>query len=367
VLICIGKMSTNIFKPTGKQIGECPICGKSNGNCRFAHNPKYPHPVYLCMTYSQETPYESTSSDFVFIKTTKDGLWGIWKEKTPEIERNEKRSFSHLYPKENYQIFPSSTHPTTFNGSTFNKIAQEKNKQWRNFIKLDGFRLQQDEIKELHRRGLTHFNDIPFIRTYLGLGIPILTPEKNIIGYQVRILRGDCNYRYSWFSPKVSNKPLISELKICGQTPIAFFGKTTSDQVIICEGYLKAAVTSFLENETVIGIGSHANINTSYEILKHYLDQMPELNFIYIAPDKDFFTNDNVKNSIRKLYHQLQEDYPNHELNLLSWKFHELYDIDERPRDFPLKVLPTNYFFEETKIEPKNQINTGSKDIEIER
>jgi len=336
----------NPFVPSGKRGGVCPICGKTNGNCRTIHNPKYPNPAFLCMTYPN--PTSDIPQGFRFTRTSKDGLWGIFvTDNSNSLQRNTIYKQTSSYKKDS--IIDDSW-------VGFREQAGAKDRQWRNFIRLPGFRLTGVEEQELRRRGLKSWGNIPFIKHYVGIGIPILFPGDKIIAYQVRNLSPTAEQRYIWFSPKVSNKDLIRDIKLCNKTPIGFYGTPESDTVFICEGYLKACLAHFLHNETTVGLGSHINIQQSYELLKYYLDNMKNLEFIYIAPDKDVFTNEIVKKSLINLESRLKKDYPDKAINCLSWEGHNLYDIDEIPQDSKLKVMSFDSMFSYGGMERESEL-----------
>ena len=50
----------------------CPICDKTNGNCRVMEND-----LVLCMTFSGAIA-AADHPEYRFIKPSKDGLWGIY-------------------------------------------------------------------------------------------------------------------------------------------------------------------------------------------------------------------------------------------------------------------------------------------------
>ena len=58
-----------MFKPTNKGL-SCPICNKTNGNCRIVSDN-----FILCMTH---TDGDYSNNGYRFISNTKDNLWGMY-------------------------------------------------------------------------------------------------------------------------------------------------------------------------------------------------------------------------------------------------------------------------------------------------
>jgi len=271
----------------------------------------------------------------------KNPYWTIWYERSLD-----KSDIRHHYKKPSKPIIKPASTQTQFNPAEFTKVALAKDREWRKLIWRDSFRLQSEEIAELQRRGVTKWGSIPFVRTYPGLGIPILTPpiegKPRLIAMQHRRLRGEGS-RYQWFNYKYN--PLLNDPHLCDQIPIGFYGDPETEYVILCEGYLKAAISYLRYDDSTIGVGSHANISISYNLIKHYLDSLKNLQFIYIAPDSNIFTNPRIQASIFKCEELLKQDFPHLYINLITWDQHEEYDIDERPAP-SIKVTNRNHFLE---------------------
>ena len=340
-------MGKSIVRYSGKKYGICPICGGANNNCRSIENPKYKYPGWLCMYHraekGQTIPLEG-NTEFVSGGLTRDGLWGIWYKR----EQRE-RPYSNI-PKNPKPTRIITSDVAEFSAARFNAEAEIKNRKWRHLTRLVTFRLGDRELIELERRGIRNFKEFPFIRTYPGLGIPVLDHKGRIIAYQVRNLETTDGGRYFWFLPKIDGKPELQKLTIGGAIPIGFYGAINSEDIVICEGYLKAISAHLKYDLNTIGIGSCANIcnSLSYELLKYYLHSMPNLQFIYIAPDKDIYTNSRVAAKIAELRDKLTRDFPDIYVNLLSWEQHRERDIDERDDPAMRIADPTDFIFTKT-------------------
>jgi len=351
----------------GSRNPPCQICGRSTHDCRVIYSDHHKYPLLLCQ--KQHIPKGTKLPGIIpgtyLISAGPSPKSSVWTQyiQVDHVSECSQKPYAPrpTPPKQKFDAVPDHLLPEAFEVE-----AKNKDREWRRFVqKYGGLPLQQEEIAEMHRRGVSaHLcRQIPFIRTYNGLGIPVQTPEGEILAYQERNLRNPNMGRYKWLL--VKSNPQLAKAQIAGRVPPGFYGDINADILIICEGYLKAAVTFLKYRISAIGIGGHGYAQQSYPIIRHYLKKMPHLQTICIAPDKDVFTNITVQDSIKQLFYLLSDDWSNDVVVCTTWQDHDRYDIDEIPTDPELQAVSFEYY--QNYLKQNHQSTSESQNIDLEK
>jgi hypothetical protein len=212
-------MSTFI---TTTKSNPCPICEKTNGNCRTFSDSEN----VLCMTFTDRL---AQVPGFWFIGLTEDRLWGKWvpnddpnltQEQRDQWRQEQKRLRQQRIDAENQQRAESL-------------VPKERNEFFR--LLLDQLPLHPADRSDLHRRGLTDEQieavgfksveqwqklsvELPFSLPGVSLdGKSLITPcpgylcpirdaDNFIVGFQLRA-RNVEKRRYSWLTGRTKKRP----------------------------------------------------------------------------------------------------------------------------------------------------------------
>lgn len=237
------------------QSNPCPVCGKTNGNCRTTANN-----VTLCMT--NVGTLESHINGHKNIGLTKDGTWTKFVLENANYNQESKREY------QKYQEAQERAKQEQFKGSL---SIEERDKNIRLISEYLG--LSKADKNELLRRGLNEkqikegcyatikpFSELPNnISTRLagiyigrngsphigspfqsGILCPIFTKEGLISGYQIR--REDKENKYVWaVTSQKGDRAKISSHLPNGELPVTVF-ITGKKQGFLCDGILKSGI-----------------------------------------------------------------------------------------------------------------------------
>lgn len=274
----------------------CPVCGTNSKGCSSDPDSG----LFFCRG-------NNPSSDYKFLKTAKDGIYGIYVLASEAEERSEEAKQAWIASK---------------------KIREQKKKQvLENLLSIEdrdrkfkallsSLTLRSDHKAELIKRGLTESQieeigyrsiqekqefsiDTDRLPTFTngiywgasGILLPIRDSKSRILGFQVK---ADSGAKYRWVSSKKSPYHLRS-----GESPISF-NLGGDREVGLCEGILKSAVASSRHGINLIGAAAGVFSN-SKELLKGYLADI-NADRVVIYADAGSWVNENVSRQIETTY-----------------------------------------------------------------
>lgn len=292
----------------------CPICGKTNGNCRsFTEND-----LILCMTFADKYS-ASNHPDYRFIGITKDGRWGKY---VPRNDNDFDRE-QWLREKESRQIERETTNQAALS-------IEERDKAIRSI--LEQLELKEGDRRYLENRGLpSHVivncrtvnqwqklshsvdPDLPGVSKY---GNKLNNPTKAIIEAIPNHLnqfialrlhnRFDKNHKYTWLSS--SNRGIKPNLPN-GELPAAFHNPeavTVAEIMGLSEGMeIKAAIAATRLGFPVMGFSGHNAMAKSPQQIKECADSIGAKSVV-IIPDDNVFDNAAVNRSVAESIKQVE-------------------------------------------------------------
>lgn len=287
------------FQPTNGS-NPCPICHKTNGNCRNPHEK-----LVLCRTFADAIG--ESINGYKFIGNTSDHGWGKFIEEDNNSDWDETRRKEY----EAYKIAEEQARQEQFKGSL---SVEERDKNIRIIIKTLG--LTFEHRQELKGRGLTDeeiekgkfcsikpFSELPSsISTRLasiyigqngyphigsdflqGILCPIFNQDDLIIGFQVmRTYRSqEDSSKYVWACTGEKKDPETKEIirhKISshlpnGELPINYhYVKDKNNQILyLNDGIIKTYIAYCVHDIDIVGCAGgnfSASINQLLEIIK---------------------------------------------------------------------------------------------------
>lgn len=281
---------------------SCPICEKTNGNCRLTQDNGI-----LCMTYADGYG-ASNHPVYRFTKPTKDGLWGIYYPRRDNDYDREKWELEK-------EIRKAQRKNEKKKRSKAALSTEEMDKALRKLHRYIG--LTEKDREHLRDRGLTdeqinaglffsvspnqeipsgiplNFPGIDSSGKKLicsGQGIACIAFDKDgrAIGYQIRLDGAESN-KYRWGKSKTSSHLGNGEL------PLTITGPSLTDAeiVLLTEGILKPLVASQKWQIPCIGAAG-GNHKGSQRQLRTALELLPDNALIAIPPDAGAIFNKNV-------------------------------------------------------------------------
>ena len=334
----------------------CPICHKTNGNCRSSQDQK----LILCMTHFAN---DFERIGYKYIGETKDRNWGKFISITDNDYSQEKK-FA-------YQKYQESLQKAKEERLKDSLSDEERDRNIRIISKHLG--LTSGDKEKLLNRGLNEeqiikgnffsirpFSKIPdsvtvnlagvfidrdgdkAIGSDYSQGIACITFNRNglITGYQIR--RDVKNNKYIWAKTgkKLDRQEITSHLKN-GELPITYHGTGKQDTLHLVEGILKPYITHCRLGIDVLGASGGnfiASKKQSLEIIKTYKK-------IVLVPDAGDCLNKQV---IKRLTRQVQWLEENKIEVSIAW-FDQVHkddnDIDEI-EEFKPKLITFEKFLE---------------------
>jgi len=293
----------------------CPLCGKTNGNCRTGISGEYIR--QFCMTFRHG---EGADGQWEFCHTTKDGNWGIYRLRGHRWQSG----FSGFRPK---QVSEAN--------EQHKALSRREKNQYFNWL-LRKAPLNEDDKKFLIEKGLKPEEISSSIFGSITQGILITFPD--VYGYKIaaqirrRIINNEGNKYYWYTSNKISVK-LEKE-----QIPIAVWRNKKSDTstIYLCEGYLKSYIAycqGLRQNQNYpwIGFGSASYLRNGFLEIKKTIDILKPNQIIFV-PDAGCAINALVREAYEQFWQNLQITFPEKAIFVASWghEFSKMNkDIDE--------------------------------------
>jgi hypothetical protein len=311
------------YIPT-KRSNPCPICEKTNGNCRTFED----GPNILCMTFTD--PF-AQAQGFRFIGLTEDHLWGKWipdnNQTLAQEEREQKRQELNRRRQERAEAEAQRRAEAL--------PAQERDRLYRQL--LSQLPLHPADREDLKRRGLTDEQieawgarsveqwqrlsiEMPHSLPGVSLdGRSLIVPRPGylcpirdvnglIVGFQLRSRTSD-SPRYSWLTGKTKKRPNgpTPHLPI-GELPLSIVKPeiVARKAIALVEGLgAKPIVLAQRLNLNTIGAAG-GMFGASAETLKLTLDQLGIKN-IEFYPDAGAVQNQSVLKQYRTTWNFLRQ------------------------------------------------------------
>lgn len=246
------------FTPTTKR-NPCPICSDTSGDCRTTDGE-----MLLC----HSLPDGGDHSLYKWIKSTDDGIWGIFVPRKEDGDRSidSRRQWLELQRQRQERLEQQARE---FNNGL---SSAQRDKAIRLLSRHYG--LNSSHRQQLRDRGLTdaQIDESHFFSVYpwaaappgidekcpgikngklwtgaTGYACPAFNSRGEAIGFQVRDENPEAQNKYLWAKGNFS-----SHLKI-GELPLSVSGRVGMT-VLLCEGILKPRIASYrLQNQFVIG------------------------------------------------------------------------------------------------------------------
>lgn len=350
------------LKPTRKGL-ECPLCHKTNGNCRIS---SYNKDSVFCMTYADGS---YSGNDYRFIQTTKNGLWGIYCLLSVNSE--------------SYQQYLSAIELAQFN-QPLSLAEIDLNLR----ILFDSLKLSQEHQEDLLRRGLTEqqiadnkycsitgYHVLPdniatnLVGVYIGyhgqvnigsananiLVCPIRQGDK-YIGYQRRYNREEKKYTWAKTYEKKDKSGLIIRPQISsklpnGELPLAYYGEQFALIIYLCDSVsLKPYIAHCKHHINIAGSGGLGFFTSNHA--EQLLAIIKYSERIIYCPDAGDIHNRNFWNALAKLGEFINSNYPEKTLEIAWWgqenkQLHQ--DIDELANLDQVQYLEYRQFLSEYK------------------
>jgi hypothetical protein len=307
----------------------CPVCGDIKGKCR--HLPDSPDTV-LCMT---ATDAYSAPPGWQFLKLTSDGLWGIIRRDTQEIDEKLKREWAERW--RNLRIERLRIERARHAASL---TEGDRNTQIRDI--LGQLRLSSRHREDLQHRGLNHeliekgkFKSVEqwqkldlevsyrlagvalggrsLITPQTGYLCPVWNPEAQIVGWQLRVDDNSLEDvpKYLWATSRTRKRPQGATVHFQnGELPLTFCTPANdvhplAQYIGIAEGILKPWIISQLRSQIVIGAAG-GQFASSPETFKRYLEaastQLGSCKNVLLWADAGAIANKNVMRQYRRTY-----------------------------------------------------------------
>ncbi|WP_223278267.1 hypothetical protein [Nostoc sp. 'Peltigera membranacea cyanobiont' 232] len=307
----------------------CPVCGDIKGKCR--HLPDSPDTV-LCMT---ATDAYSAPPGWQFLKLTSDGLWGIIRRDTGEINEELKREWAErtAYLRIERLRIERTRHATSL-------TEGDRNTQIRDI--LGQLRLSSRHREDLQHRGLNDeliekgkFKSVEqwqkldlevsyrlagvalggrsLITPQTGYLCPVWNPEAQIVGWQLRVDDNSLEDvpKYLWATSRTRKRPQGATVHFQnGELPLTFCTPANdvhplAQYIGIAEGILKPWIISQLRSQIVIGAAG-GQFASSPETFKRYLEaastQLGSCKNVLLWADAGAIANKNVMRQYRRTY-----------------------------------------------------------------
>lgn len=316
------------YIPTSR-VNPCPVCGDTRGRCR--HLPDNPDTV-LCMTatdaYSAPPPWQ-------FLKLTSDGLWGIVRRDTKDVDDASRREWAERWRSMRIErLQQEKAHLAA------SLTEGDRDTQIRDI--LVQLQLCSDHREDLKRRGLNDeliaaglFKSVSqwqkldqevsyqlagvalggrsLITPQSGYLCPVWNPEGQIVGWQLRVddKAPEDVPKYLWGTSRTRKRPQGATVHLKnGELPLTFCTPVNEvssrvQYIGLAEGILKPWIIAQLRNQITIG-ASGGNFAGSPETLKRYLTAAKErlggtLDVVLWA-DAGAIANKNVMRQYRRTY-----------------------------------------------------------------
>lgn len=159
-------------------------------------------------------------------------------------------------------------------------------------------------VAELQKKGFTLLGvpgfyeqdgQVKFAPFENGILIPIISPEKRVVGFQIRSTRANTPKDKRYFALSTSTKPMGTKSEVY----VHFVGPKREDvrAIYVTEGALKADIAACISRIPFIAL---QGVNCT-KFLADTLKKFPNLKTCYLAFDMDKFENENVLNAEKKL------------------------------------------------------------------
>jgi hypothetical protein len=359
---------TKHFQPTSKG-NPCPVCGDTSGTDRIL-----PDGGVLCKDSNGLRKGEVRNS-YVFLKCTKDGLWGIMKpfngyEKTDRTEDyrrrdwEEKKTERHrqaqlakqeqqaraLSVEQRHAMYSDILNQLSLNAHTISDLKR------RGFspeeIDRSGFK-SVSKYQRLNKRFDTRLPGINSDGRALVVDDGYLCPVRNIdglvVGVQVRLSDPNAGGRYRWLS---TPKQATLKIQPNDELPLAVFHPSGEVKGIgFVEGtgakpFFAAERLGLLSIGAAGGMWLFSPISLKETIQKAIL-RHSALPFV-LALDAGWAVNPHVKKKAIDLMKWLRANFPETEIKVLDWnQLHKSSgDIDEIPDLSVVRWLSLSDFVE---------------------
>jgi hypothetical protein len=249
----------------------CPICQKTNGNCRTAQNE-----LILCMTFA--SAIDEKINGYKFIGNSSDGLWGKFILDSGSYPSEQKAQYEQYRLAQQKAIAEAHKQslPIEERDKNIRAIVKHLRLSERDRQKLRERGLSDSEINEGYFATIRPFSELPStISTRLagvyigrngnphigsdiqqGILCPIWNQDNLIIGYQIR--RESKTNKYVWgvtSEKKTDNgdRPKISSHLPNGELPITVFNNSEYKQGYLCDGILKSKIANLKHNINIAG------------------------------------------------------------------------------------------------------------------
>lgn len=320
-----------MLKPTRAGL-ECPICQKTNGNCRIGDNN-----YVQCMTY---TDGDYPDNGYRYIGNTKDNNWGQYVINNglnnEEIEQYINTLEQSEWEKQGKPLSLSQIDTNLRLLINNLSLTQEHQQQLLdrgltkrqiidgNFASITGFQTLPDDIS------------IKLAGVYIGQGgkktigyakandliCPIRNKDGLLIGYQKRVSNNNCKYQWAVTSEKkkdgkVIRKKVSSHLAN-SELPMAYYGVQSPKVLYLCDSVaLKPYIAYCKHNINIAGSGGLGFFTSSHK------EQLSELtkgcDRIIYCPDAGDIKNDKFWKAINNLERFILKYYPTKKLEVLWW------------------------------------------------
>ncbi len=320
------------FTSTSKT-NPCPICGKTNGNCR---NPQ--EKLVLCMSFADCT--EKYINGYKFIGNDKSNSWGKFLEDDGSYDRNSEYA---RQKREEYQRYREAEEKAKLEQLKGSLSLIERDKNIKAIVKHLG--LSETDRQKLKERGLNDeeiekgcfatikpFTQLPdTINTRLagiyigrngkphigsnwqqGILCPIFNFDGLITGYQIATGREESKYIWavtSYKKMKRGSRPKISSHLPNGELPINFHRclDKNNQTLWLNDGILKTYIAHLLHTIDIVGCAGgnfQASLSQLLEIIKLF-----NYNQVIYALDAGDILNRQVMNRLSKLANTLLQEY----------------------------------------------------------
>jgi len=288
------------YIPTSR-INPCPVCGDTRRRCR--HLPDNPDMV-LCMS---ATDAFGAPPGWQFLKLTSDGLWGIVRRNSGDIDEVSRRKWSEHW--RSLRIERLRQEKARYAASLTEDVSEALPEEARNTQIRDilgQLRLSSRHQEDLKRRGLNDeliaaglfksveqwqkldrevsyqlagvsFGGRSLITPQAGYLCPVWNPQGQIIGWQLRVDNpADDAPKYLWATSRTKKRPHGATVHLQnGELPLTFcipVGEVNplAQYIGLAEGILKPWIIAQLRNQITIGAAG-GNFAGSPETLRRYL------------------------------------------------------------------------------------------------
>ncbi|MBD2007074.1 MULTISPECIES: hypothetical protein [Cyanophyceae] len=324
--------------------GNCPVCNGTRKDCRQSKQ--------TGLVFCRDS--EANPPDYIFRVQDKHGF-GIWAEKaTVEAASQQQREeWRQQHQLEKQRRLDAERHQRSRllsepdRDREIRKLLAQSDlcPQHRENLRQRGLsdeqiqagmfrsvgQWQKLETEISHRLAGVNIDGRSLTNYQAGLLCPIWNPQRQIIGWQLRLDNTD-NGKYRWPTSTSKKRPNAPTAHLTnGELPLTCcrpFGETKKKGLFLAEGILKAQITAQLSGRITIGAAG-GNFASSPSTLKAYLVELePEIGGkpIALCPDAGAILNDNVMRQYQRTHDLLKE--LGHKVNVLWWRQTSKDDLD---------------------------------------